>query len=33
MQKYQSEEDFELVRDRVVARLDALCTDILADKL
>ena len=32
MQKYQSEEDFELVRDRVAARLDALCTDILADK-
>ena len=33
MQKYQSEEDFEVVRDRVAARLDALCTDILADKL
>ena len=33
MQKYQSEEDFELVRNRVEARLDALCTDILADKL
>ena len=33
MQKYQSEEDFELVRDRVEARLSALCTDILADKI